>query len=1095
MNNATTTIRGRIEKVFYAGPTFSAGRIETDDGQNVSFAGNIFATEGQSVALAGQWEKHPKFGRQFKVEHVEIEMPRGADGLAQYLANHPEVKGIGPAKARKIVQAFGDTFDEVLVNEPQRVAKIAGVAIETINNLRAIWLKAHHVNAAMTWLSAFGLTHHQVTTLVEKLGNNVLAILQDDPYRVIREIKGLAFKKVDQIARKMGTNKEHPPRIRAGILHCVHDALGQGDCWVESEDLIDRSNVLLIMDCLDSRERIERELDTLIDEGRLECADLGGRFVVALPHIRRMELGLAQIFARAQEANPHFDFPAGDTEFGARYSLGSLNEDQRAAVLRALSSRISLISGGAGTGKTYTVSTLSAICEDHDLKVVLAAPTGKAAKRLQEASGREGTTIHRLLGYDGKSFAKGPDDPVDADVLIVDECFDYRQPILTEHGWEHIGKVVNQQLPVKVWARNPQTGQLELKPIIRWLKRPAPDELLNIQASRTNSMRNARQIQCTGDHKILTPYGYRRASDLRPGEEIIVRGVELHPQQRSILIGSLLGDGCMGKHREHSPQVTLMHGNAQLEYLLFKKKALGAIAGKITQGQSGYGGAPVWRLALRVIEDTHQIAKEMITSGTHSSGQRCWAPTNQFLQWIDQQALAIWYLDNGSLDTRRLKSGGESHYATIHTQRFSYDDNIRLAVYLSGRFGIYATVAQDSKGYWFLRFNKENSERFFSIITPFVPSCMEYKIPGIGRYQYDPTWHPETCIARIDSIDRCKPTSQYVFDIEVADYHNYIAGNIVVSNCSMVDVPLAWHLFEALDLTRTAVVLVGDHNQLPPVGPGNILRDLIQSRAIPMTILERCVRQAGVLKENSAAILAGEVRKTSDKRPDGRCDWYLVDQFTDPSGVAGCLREMFSNVLEEKLGFDLLRDVQVLTPTHNGPIGTKALNEELQRLVQRKLFGVDAAPHVPNRRPPLLKGDKIIQTRNNYDLGVMNGTVGFVRDVREDGTLVIDFDGETVEIEKGSENLRDIQLAYALTCHKAQGSEYPCAIVIVHKSHSFMHHRNLFYTGVTRARRTAIILGDRWGVRNCAERRQVDARKTFLSQLLHEASPIGANAL
>ena len=734
MKNEHTTIRGRVEKVYFAGPTFSAGRIETDDGQNVSFAGNLFAVEGQAVALAGQWEKHPKFGRQFKVDHVEIEMPRGAEGVAQYLANHPEVKGIGPAKARKIVLAFGDTFGEALVNEPQRVARVAGVSIETINNLRAIWLKAHHVNAAMTWLSAFGLTHHQVTTLVEKLGNNVLAILQDDPYRVIREIKGLAFKKVDQIARKMGTNKEHPPRIRAGILHCVHDALGQGDCWVESEDLIDRANVLLIMDCLDSRERIERELDTLIHEGRLECVDLGGRFVVALPNIRRMELGLAQVFTRAQEANPHFDLPAGDMEFGARYGLGGLNEDQRAAVLRALSSRISLISGGAGTGKTYTVSTLSAICEDHDLKVVLAAPTGKAAKRLQEASGREGTTIHRLLGYDGKTFAKGADDPVDADVLIVDEV-------------------------------------------------------------------------------------------------------------------------------------------------------------------------------------------------------------------------------------------------------------------------------------------------------------------------------------------------------------------------SMVDVPLACHLFEALDLSRTAVVLVGDHNQLPPVGPGNILRDLIQSRAIPMTILERCVRQAGVLKENSAAILAGEVRKTSDKRQDGRCDWYLVDQFTDPSGVAGCLREMFANVLEEKLGFDLMRDVQVLTPTHNGPIGTKALNEELQRLVQRKRFGVDVPPHAPNRRPPLLKGDKIIQTRNNYDLGVMNGTVGFVRDVQPDGTLVIDFDGETVEIEKSSENLRDIQLAYALTCHKAQGSEYPCAIVIVHKSHSFMHHRNLFYTGVTRARRTAIILGDRWGVRNCAERRQVDARKTFLSQLLHEASSIGAGTL
>jgi len=318
------------------------------------------------------------------------------------------------------------------------------------------------------------------------------------------------------------------------------------------------------------------------------------------------------------------------------------------------------------------------------------------------------------------------------------------------------------------------------------------------------------------------------------------------------------------------------------------------------------------------------------------------------------------------------------------------------------------------------------------------------------------------------------------------------ADVLVVDEASMVDVTLAWHLFQAVDLSRTSVVLVGDHNQLPPVGPGNILRDLIQTRAVPTTILEACVRQAGVLKENSTAILSGEVRKTSDRRPDGRCDWYLVDQFTDPMGVRRCLREMFSNVLEEKLGFDLLRDVQVLTPTHKGPLGTQALNEELQRLVQKKRFGVDVPPHAANRRAPLLQGDKVIQTRNNYDLGVMNGAIGYVKDILRNGTLVIGFDDRTVEIEKGSENLRDIQLAYVLSIHRGQGSEFPCAVAIIHKSHAFMHDRSLLYTGVTRAQQTAIILGDRWGVRNCAQQVQVDHRKTFLSQLLRMAPALAA---
>jgi exodeoxyribonuclease V alpha subunit len=302
----------------------------------------------------------------------------------------------------------------------------------------------------------------------------------------------------------------------------------------------------------------------------------------------------------------------------------------------------------------------------------------------------------------------------------------------------------------------------------------------------------------------------------------------------------------------------------------------------------------------------------------------------------------------------------------------------------------------------------------------------------------------------------------------------------------MVDVPLAWHLFEAVDLLRTTVLLVGDHNQLPPVGPGNILRDLIQTRAIPTVILDKVVRQAGVLKENCTAVLKGEVRKTSEASVAGCRDWYLVDQFTDPMAARSFLLELFQERLDA-LGFDIIKDVQVLTPTHKGPLGTKELNEELQRLIQRKLWNTEVPPVTMGRRAPFLKHDKVIQTRNNYDLNVMNGAIGYVVDVLAKGTLVIDFDGMPVELEKGSPDLQDLQLAYALTIHKTQGSEFPCAVVVVHKAHSFMHHRNLLYTGVTRARRTAIVLGDHWGIQNCAKRCQVDDRRTFLPLFLDAA--------
>ena len=306
----------------------------------------------------------------------------------------------------------------------------------------------------------------------------------------------------------------------------------------------------------------------------------------------------------------------------------------------------------------------------------------------------------------------------------------------------------------------------------------------------------------------------------------------------------------------------------------------------------------------------------------------------------------------------------------------------------------------------------------------------------------------------------------------------------------MVDIPLAWQLFQTIDPERTVVVLVGDHNQQPPVGPGNLLRDLIEARTVPTVVLDKIVRQAGVLKENSIAVLEGRVRKTSEPGVSGRRAWYLVDQFTDPGDAQRFLLELFETVLAERLRFHLRDDIQLLTPTHKGPLGTRALNVALQRLIQAKLWGVEVPAPKPGRRPRLLVDDKVIQTRNNYELGVMNGAVGTVTEVGRDGSLVIAFDGMPVEIESGSPNLADIKLAYALTIHKAQGSEFPCAVVVVHKSHAFMHHRNLFYTGVTRAKEVTVVVGDRWGIANCARKRHLDERKTFLSLLLGEGAAI-----
>ena len=729
-----TRIRGEVERVFFSSANFSAGRFITERGDRIQFAGNVVVQENQPLVLHGKFIKHPKYGFQFEVASMEFDRQMDARGLANYLANNPDIRGIGPAKARIIAEQFGSDFEQQLINEPEKIADAAKVPISVIESLRDHWLETSHVNQAMTALSAYGLTHHQVTKLVKKLGNNAVGIIERDPYVIVGEIDGFGFKRIDKIARQVGIDKDNPGRIRAGIVFCVDDALDQGDCWVEYEDLLGRANELLVMDSLDSREQIEKHLDGLIDKKALTCYSADSRFLVAKPFIRRMEEDLARVFADGAKTNPCLgDKPDLQTEI--KRIAPRLNPKQLDATVSAAVHSISLISGGAGSGKTFTISAITRLCDEHDLRVVLCAPTGKAAKRMEEATGREASTIHRLLGFNGKTYARDSENPISADMLIVDEV-------------------------------------------------------------------------------------------------------------------------------------------------------------------------------------------------------------------------------------------------------------------------------------------------------------------------------------------------------------------------SMVDVVLAWHLFQAIDLERTSVVLVGDHNQLPPVGPGNILRDLIESRALPTTILDDIVRQAGILKENSMAILKGEVPKTPQRDTSVRGAWYVADQHTDAERVQRFVLDLFEHTLNQKLGFDILRDVQLLTPTHKGPLGTVELNTKLQRLIQRKLWNYDAPPVQPGKRPKLLVNDKVIQTRNNYDLQIMNGAMGIVRNVGFDGSFSIEFEDKMIHIEAGSPHRGDIQLAYALTIHKSQGSEFPCSIVIAHKSHSFMHHRNLLYTGVTRASQTAIIVGDHWGIANCAKREQVDARKTFLSLLLPQhafALPGGAH--
>ena len=308
---------------------------------------------------------------------------------------------------------------------------------------------------------------------------------------------------------------------------------------------------------------------------------------------------------------------------------------------------------------------------------------------------------------------------------------------------------------------------------------------------------------------------------------------------------------------------------------------------------------------------------------------------------------------------------------------------------------------------------------------------------------------------------------------------------VIVDEVSTMDTGLLYHLFEAVNLRQSIVTLVGDHNQLPPVGPGYPLRDLIEDDTVPIAKLPQVIRQAGDLKKNCTEILDGRVAETILDSTDLPI-WKLETGLSDQTSLIDRILEVYSGELES-LGYNIMKDVQLLIPTNKTPSGVKIMNIHLQKLIQAERFHREIDLQDPDS-PQFFDGDKIMQTRNNYNLGqygIMNGTIGRVISV-SGNSMNVAFPDETVSIKK--QLWKDIQLAYALTVHKTQGSEFPCVILVLHPSHNRrMHHRNLFYTGVTRAQKSVFILGTETAIRSCAKTVDTQKRQTLLLYYMQQS--------
>jgi exodeoxyribonuclease V alpha subunit len=709
---------------------------EEGDGEHIYAVGSLIEpVAGECYSFRGKWIDDPKYGRQFKFVHACVHVPTTKDGLVRFLGSGM-IKGLGPKTAQRIVDTFGDKTVEILDTAPSRLREIPGLGRKTLSRIIESWTAKRHIQETMTFLQGFGLTPRLAEKIYRRYGDRTIEVVQENPYRLARDIERVGFKKADAIAMRMGMAPDSPERAEAASLYLLAQASQSGHCFLTMEEMIAQGCEL--MGCAESVivnavQTLHKELYVSFEKIRDALGN--EKNAVYLINLREDESAVAKMIrqlAAAPKLLPQIDFDKSIEDFRRRFNF-QFAPQQRAAIEAALGGGVSVITGGPGTGKTTIVRAILKILQESGGHALLAAPTGRAARRLAESSKSHAKTIHRLLNFDPSTggFLHGPGLPLKGDLIVVDEA-----------------SMLDIQLASSLLSAIPSTAGVLFVGDVDQLPSVGPGEFL-------------RDVIESGVAKV-------------------VRLDEVFRQKRSSLI-------VRNAHR-------------------------------VNQGQFPY-------------------------------------------------------LNLGDLKKADAEEG----------------------------------------------------------------------------------------IAPEDAADEAAPE----------------AAAVIIKN--------------------------------------------------------------------------GDQAASKNKKPQ---DFFFIER-EHPEELREALAKVVCERIPQSFGFNPMDDVQVLTPMRRNSLGAIALNE----MLQARLNAANEPEYI-RTGIELRLGDKLMQTRNNYELDVFNGDIGRVREIdREKKTVRIDFEGRVKTY--AFDDLDQLELAYAISIHKSQGSEYKAAVVLLHSQHYVMLQRNLIYTALTRARELAILLGTR----------------------------------
>lgn len=414
-----TKLRCVVERITYQNPDsgYSVMKVNVK-GYNdpVTLVGNLLEVPVGSVLLCdGNWKVDKKYGSQFVAESWEEVMPATIYGIEKYLGSGL-VKGIGPKFAKLIVAKFGLETIDVIESDIERLHEVPGIGKKRVEKIAESWEKQKDIKNVMLFLQGYGVSTAYAAKIYRQYGKESIDKVKDNPYRLADDIWGIGFKTADGIAARMGYEKSDLRRCRSGILYTLGQLSNDGHVYAEEEQLVKSAIQLLEVE----EEPVKQAMAQMVEAKDLELDDEA----IYLPPFYYAECGTANRLralveaAEAKKQKPTFNLAAISKETGIEY-----DDIQIAAIRQAIESKVMVLTGGPGTGKTTTTQGIIAALKTAGMNILLAAPTGRAAKRMSEATGMEAKTIHRLLEYNPKDgYKRNEENPLEADALIVDEC-------------------------------------------------------------------------------------------------------------------------------------------------------------------------------------------------------------------------------------------------------------------------------------------------------------------------------------------------------------------------------------------------------------------------------------------------------------------------------------------------------------------------------------------------------------------------------------------------------------------------------------------------------------------------------------------------